>query len=111
MKKALLLAPLLVGCGTTHDFVKDVEGKVYDSLAKAFSEYCEKQEGDLAVLFNQEALELRREIRQRGTHGPVVDEDVPFLDERTVHSVGPVLRVYCSDDVVPDEVWLDLVRE
>ena len=111
MKKLLILLPFLAGCSTTHEFVKDVEGKVYDSLADAFSEYCERQEGDWAVLFNQEALELRREIRQRGTHGPETHGELPFLDNQTAYGGGPVMRVYCSDDVVPDAVWMDFVKE
>lgn len=117
---ALVAVGVLSGCNMAgnvkkvHDFTKDVESKAYDSLAAAFTEYCAKQSGDIQFLdsiVEQEALELRREIRQRGGEGPAGPQsDVPQLDVKTAFGKGPVVRVYCSDDEVPHEVWNDFIR-
>ena len=114
--KTLILAVLtlgLYGCGTTHDLVKDFEGKAYDRLAQAFSEYCEAKtyEGLAGKIARQEALEARREIRQRGVGGPHGPADkVLYLDDKTAYGFGPVVRIYCGDERVPTELWGDFVR-
>lgn len=106
----LLTLPLLTGC-FTHDLVKDVEGKAYDSLANAFSKYCEPQGGGgiISPIVEQEALEARREIRQRGSNGPEAFT-VEGVDDQTALGDGPVVRVYCTDDDVPEAVQLDFIR-
>ncbi len=104
---------LLVGCGTTHDFVKDVEGKAYDSVAGAITEYCKGKthKGILGMIARQEALELRREIRQRGKDGPQGPTDqVPLLDDKTAYGAGPVVRIWCDSESVPEDIWPDFIR-
>lgn len=107
-----VVAFTLTGC-LSHDLVKDYEDKAYDSIAAAASRYCSPQatEGMVAYIAEHEALEFRRKIRQRGENGPTGPVvDVHLLDEKTSNGAGPVMRIYCSDDVVPDEVWKDFVR-
>ena len=109
----VLMAILLVGCASTHDLTKDAEGKAYDSLAKAFSKYCEgkNQDGVLGGVARQEALEARREIRQRGIGGPHGPMDkIQDLDDKTAYASGPVIRVWCGGEKVPVDVWRDFVR-
>ena len=115
MKTATLIltAFFLAGCAGTHDLIKDAEGKAYDRLAGAFSKYCEgkTEEGVLGALARQEALEARREIRQRGIGGPHGPMDkVPDLDDKTAYGTGPVIRVYCGGEKVPEAVWQDFIR-
>ena len=110
----LATAFLLSGCSTTHQLVKDVEGRAYDSLARAFSEYCERRSnfGVLRAVVDRERLEARREIRQRGTGGPVgPDSSLEGLDEKTAHGSGPIIRIYCAGESVPADVWADFIRE
>ena len=117
--KHLLLTPvvaLLIGCATTHDFIKDVESKNYDALATMFDKYCalKAREGAVGLIARQEALELRREIRQRIErcgHGPTGPAEKPqYLDDKTAYACGAVVRVYCKGESVPADVWEDFVR-
>lgn len=104
---------LITGCASTHDFVKDVEGKAYDRLADAVSKYCKgKIEGGvLQDIVLQEALELRREIRQRGSNGPQGPaEPVLYLDDKTAYAQGPMIRIWCEGESVPRDIWPDFVR-
>ena len=108
-----LMAVLLTGCASTHDLIKDFEGKGYDSLAEAFSEICaaKTKDGTFGMIARQEALEARREIRQRGKGGPHGPADkVRYLDDKTAYGFGPVVRVYCGGERVPNEIWGDFVR-
>ena len=110
----LLLVLLLTGCGSTHDLIKDVEGKAYDSLAGAFSQYCDKvpDDGTLAGVVKLERIELRREIRQRGHSGPKGPGFiVAGLDEKTARGPGPVIYVACKGDPVPEDLWHWMVRD
>ena len=107
----------LSGCSSQekiHDFVKDIEGKAYDRLAGAISEYCAKknQDGIGGSILTQEALEARREIRQRGHTGPPGPALLPgSLDEKTAYGPGPVMRIYCEGESVPEKLWQDFIRE
>ena len=115
MKTLLTLSViiLIAGCGTTHDLVKDFEGKAYDSLAGAFTKYCEAKtrDGITGMVARQEALEARREIRQRGKGGPHGPTDkVQYLDDKTAYGNGPVVRIWCGGERVPVDLWQDFVR-
>ena len=109
---------VLAGCSTTHEFIKDVEGKNYTALAKTFDKYCalKVRQGAVGLIARQEALELRREIRQRiacdgPRHGPSGPAEKPrYLDDKTAYGCGAVVRVYCAGDPVPADVWKDFVR-
>ncbi len=109
----LISTAFLAGCASTHELVKDFEGKAYDRLAQAFSEYCEAKtgEGTIGMIARQEALEGRREVRQRGTGGPQGPTEKPeYLDDKTAYGAGPVVRIWCDGGQVPPEVWEDFVR-
>lgn len=106
---AIIAAMALGGCTLLHDKSKEVEGRVYDSLADAASNYCKWASG--ISFLDQERLEARREVRQRGKHGPDGPTyTIVSLDEKTAHGRGPVIRVYCHEDDVPPTVWADFVR-
>lgn len=117
MSKYLIIISILIlsGCNEnkikeTHDFFKAIEGKAYNAAAKSVSEYCKKA-GELSIILDQERLEARREIRQRGNHGPLgPDFDVNGLDEKTMHGPGPVVRVWCEGETVPEVIWKDFIR-
>ena len=96
----------LAGCAPVVQVTKAVESKSYDVLARSFSEYCER-----ADILPRTRIEARREIRQRGAsgpHGPVIPEE---LDPKTAYGQGPVVRIWCEGEAVPDEVWPGLVRD
>lgn len=102
------LALFALGGCNGGGFLKDIESRAYDSAALAASEYCER--GTNPILAN-ERLEARREVRQRGTHGPLPPaEGVSGLDAHTAAGDGPVVRIWCQDERVPQEVWKDLVK-
>ena len=114
MKKtifAITVASLLGGCAyldKAGDFLKQIETGAYDAAAKGISEYCERADSPLAI---QERIEARRELRQRGTDGPVGPFNwIEGLDEKTMTADGPVIRIYCRGEDVPDAVWKDLIR-
>lgn len=107
----MLTALVLTGCGTTHEFFKDIEGKAYDNAAAAVSKYCEDAD-QRPLIIQRTRIEARREIRQRGTNGPFAPEtNITGLDEQTALGDGPVVIVYCVGDTVPAAVWEDLVRD
>ena len=96
-------------------FWKDVEGKAYDKVAEQVSDYCSSRTSSdplKQLLYLEERIETRREIRQRGTQGPgpAPEWTVPEIGENTAYGDGPVFLVYCQYDEVPDEVWNDFVR-
>lgn len=106
-----VLALALSGCGTTHEFFKDIEGKAYDNAAAAASKYCENAD-QRPLIIKRTRVEARREIRQRGENGPLAPTNpIAGLDEQTALGDGPVVIVYCVGDTVPDAVWEDLVRD
>jgi len=109
----LVLSFVLMGCGTTNDFLKNVEGKAYDRTAHTITKYCElkNKDGLAGTIARQEALELRREIRQRGEQGPQGPTEKPeYLDDKTAYGPGPVVRIWCEGEPVPENVWWDFVR-
>lgn len=119
MKYVILIAAtlMLTGCFSSaekvHDFVKDVEGKAYDRVAGAISKYCKgkTKDGTIGRVAMQEALELRREIRQRGSTGPLGPNVKPeLLDDKTAYGPGPIIRIYCDGERVPADMWDDFVR-
>lgn len=104
---------MVSGCGSTHDFVKDVEGKAYDRVSGAISKYCggKTKDGVIGIIAMQEALELRREIRQRGSTGPLGPNVKPeLLDDKTAYGPGPIIRIYCDGERVPASMWDDFIR-
>ncbi len=107
----VLLAMLpLVGCGTLgggRDVLKEIESGAYDSAAEMVSGYCERM-GEAGKFVQRTRIEARREIRQRGTHGPPQPaEGIPGLDDKTAAGPGPLLLVYCAGDpdALPAVVW------
>lgn len=111
MNKTIFLTAILLtaGCSsTTKGFLKSIEGKAYDTAANSASKYCDNMTGPIAT---QERLEARREIRQRGTNGPLpTDANIPGLDHQTAYGSGPVIRIWCKGEEVPSAVWTDFVR-
>ena len=111
-----LLAPLffvilLGGCAGSGlgDALKLAEGKAYDAAAEAISLYCEQlAEADptFRPILWQEKRELRREVCQRGHHGPAAPPDNPGNC-----AGGPVVVVWCEGTEVPATIWPLLERE
>ena len=64
-------------------------------------------------LARRQAIEIAREVRQRGHHGPAPFPPPEGLDERTAAGPGPVLwiEVFCEGDRVPDLIREGLVRD
>ena len=111
---ALILIPVILSTGCAHDFWKDVEGRVYDSVAEQISDYCKITTDDplKSVLREEERIEMRREVRQRGENGPgpAPAWTVPEIGENTAYGKGPVMRIWCEGEEVPDIIWQDYVR-
>ena len=110
MKTKIIIASLLlVGCTPkTHDFLKAIEGRAYDEASRMVSEYCDKTDN---FLLKRERLEARREIRQRGYSGPAGPQVKPNdLDDKTAFGNGPVVRIWCDREEVPQEVWNNFIR-
>ena len=109
---AVVIVTLLGGCAAfekAEGFLKQIESKAYDAAALGVSEYCERSDSDIVL---NERNQARRELRQRGTEGPAAPEAaVPGLDEQTAQGSGPVVRIWCQGEVVPAEVWNDLIKE
>lgn len=106
MQQLSIVFLLLFTVGCSADFLKSVESGAYDKAAAAVSTYCQNMD---SALLEQQRVEARREIRQRGTEGPA---PVFFegLDDKTAGGKGPVVRIYCHGDTVPTAVWGDLIR-
>ena len=108
MNKLPLLAVILAGCATpTKDVLKSIESGAYDAAAESVSQYC-KRLSRIDIL-DQERLEARREIRQRGSDGPV-GPGPGVLDDKTAYGRGPVIRIWCDGESVPASVWEDFIR-
>ncbi len=95
-----ITAILIAGCtGAGKDFLKALESKAYDTAAKGVSEYCDRiqnLEYNVRELTDEERVQARREIRQRGSSGPSGPDGNP----------GPVVVIWCDgDEPVPTEVW------
>ena len=108
---------LLAGCAS--DLLDDIENQAYDKAAAKLSAYCDRNAAK-GLFFQRTRIEVRREIRQRGTDGPPPPDPVPEgLDAQTANGAGPVLMLWCRGETngqlvpfaVPDEVWRNMVRD
>jgi hypothetical protein len=107
---------LLAGCAG-DDLLDDIEDEAYDSAADQLSDFCDRNANDLSR--QRTRIEVRREIRQRGTDGPPPPDPIPEgLDEQTANGEGPVLMIWCRGETngqgvpfpVPDSVWRNMIR-
>lgn len=104
----LSLAIVLAGCETTEGFLKQIESGAYNAAARSVSEYCKRTSYDIVAV---ERVQARREIRQRGFSGPKgAVPGVKDLDKKTQHGPGPVVRIWCEGEEVPDVVFQDFVK-
>lgn len=119
MKKIFLLATLLFGaCSSNEDRFrpdKAIEDPLYNRAAQIVSDICAKVY-DRGLWIQRTRAEARREIRQRGRYGPQRPNHLPDrikdgLGKETMKGKGPVIRIYCEGEQVPDVVWSDLVRD
>ena len=109
---------LLTGCAanvkeTAHDLSKELERGAYDSVAEMLSDYCDTVY-DKGLWIQRTRIEARREIRQseKGRRGPKPpDHPIPGLDEKTSSGTGPILRIWCQGEEVPDIIWQEMVRD
>lgn len=108
---------LLAGCA--GDMIDDIEHQSLDDTAARISAYCARNP-DVDRFWQRTDIEMRREIRQRGTHGPPPPDPVPEgLDERTAEGTGPVLMIWCRGHTngegepfpVPASVWHNMIRD
>jgi hypothetical protein len=108
---------LLAGCAS--DFLEDIEDQAFDRAAEKLSDYCARN-ADQGLSRQRNRIEVRREIRQRGTDGPPPPDPVPEgLDEQTAQGAGPVLMIWCRGEtngqgvpfLVPDAVWRNMIRD
>jgi hypothetical protein len=108
---------LLAGCAS--DFLEDIEDQAFDRAADKLSAYCDRN-ADQGLSRQRTRIEVRREIRQRGTDGPPPPDPVPEgLDEQTAQGDGPVLMIWCRGETngqgvpfpVPDAVWHNMIRD
>jgi hypothetical protein len=114
---SLIALWLLAGCAS--DLLDDIEDQAFDRAAEKLSDYCARNANQ--GLFRQRSrIEVRREIRQRGTNGPPPPDPVPAgLDEQTAEGEGPVLMIWCPGETngqgvpfpVPDAVWRNMIRD
>jgi hypothetical protein len=87
---------LLAGCAS--DFLDDIEDQAFDRAAEQLSAYCARNT-DQDLFRQRSRIEVRREIRQRGTNGPPPPDPVPDgLDEQTAQGEGPVLMIWCRGE-------------
>ena len=92
-----MLSFFLGGCfAGTGGFLEALEAGAYDRAATYVSGYCERSGSVLVGLERQNA---RRQIRALGSAGPVLPE---------VAGDGPMVRIWCRGETVPQEVWKDL---
>jgi hypothetical protein len=114
---AIVAFGLLAGCAS-DDVLDHIEDRSWDAAAAKVSDFCARQFGD-ELWWQRTRIEARREIRQRGTHGPAGPAYVPgLLDDKTAHGKGPVLMIWCADErtgdgaayPVPQAVWKGMVR-
>jgi hypothetical protein len=112
----LVALSLLAACAS--DFLEDIEDQAFDRAAAKLSAYCART-ADQGLLRQRTRIEVRREIRQRGTDGPPPPDPVPDgLDEQTAQGAGPGLMIWCRGETngqgvpfpVPDAVWRNMIR-
>lgn len=119
LRGAAALAVMLALVGCSGDLLDDIEDRKYDAAAEKVSAYCAKAAGG-DLWLQRTRIEARREIRQRGSNGPVGPLVViDGLDLKTAHGSGPVLVVWCEGErtgdgfpyPVPPAVWQGMVRQ
>jgi hypothetical protein len=111
-------ALLLAGCASStqkpeKDFAKALERGAYDNVSEMVSGYCNTV-WDKGLRIQRTRIEARREIRQssKGHGGPKPPEaPIPGLDAKTAEGKGPLLRIWCQGEQVPDVIWEDMVRD
>jgi hypothetical protein len=119
MARLATFVALLLLAGCASDFLEDLEDQAFDSAAAKLSAYCDRNAGQ-GLTRQRSRIEVRREIRQRGTDGPPPPDPVPEgLDEQTAQGAGPVLMIWCRGETngqgvpfpVPDAVWRNMIRD
>lgn len=120
----LALSASLWACSTrtptVAEFVKALERNAYDEVGEVFSRYCARL-GNAGPFVDHTRIELSREVRQHGSHGPppparpakgisYKNGDVQLLDDATRLGRGPIVMIYCENDEVPESVWRQLDR-
>ena len=119
IRKAIIASLLVAGCAAAdvgedaHDLIKAIERGAYDTAAEILSGYCEGVH-DKGLWVQRTRIEARREIRQsnKGRFGPLPPSTtIPGLDQKTAEGTGPVLRIWCQGEEVPDVIWEGLVRD
>lgn len=101
-------AILISGCSATG-FLKSIETKAFDASAVSASRYCEELNSEVSHIQRQEA---RRHVRAEGSYGPEAPSDVAVkLDDDMANGQGPVVRIWCEGEEVPDEVWDGLATD
>lgn len=91
------------------EFFEALEEGAYDLAAEKVSAYREAVTAEDSPRIEEEQIEVRRETRESGEHGPGPG-DLPLLDEQTGRGGGPVTRIWCEGETVPTEVWRDYVK-
>jgi len=118
LASAVGVGVFLSSCSTNvqksaHDFSKELERGAYDNVAEVLSEYCDNVY-DKSLWIQRTRIEARREIRQsdKGYRGPRPPaKSIPGLDEKTSNGNGPVLRIWCQGEEVPEFIWEEMVRD
>lgn len=96
-----------------RDLGKALEHGAFDSLASIFSDYCNSV-FDKGLWIQRTRIEVRREIRQSpvGRYGPSPpSKAIAGLDPNTANGKGPVVRIWCQGEAVPDVIWEQMVRD
>ena len=121
MTRAMILAAALTltACaGDTEDLFDAIEHESWEAAAAKVSAHCQRMAG-LELWGQRTRIEFRREVRQRGSHGPAAPiKPIEGLDAKTQFGSGPVVFVICAGEtdgdgepvVIPDEAWRLLVR-
>ena len=108
---------LLAGCAS--DILDDIEDLAFDAVADKLSTYCARK-ADEGLFSQRSRIEVRREVRQRGTDGPPPPDPIPEgLDEQTANGAGPVIMIWCEGETngqgvlfpVPTAVWSNMIRD
>ena len=108
---------LLAGCAS--DILDDIEDQAFDKVAEKLSAHCDRI-GGKSLFVQRTRIEVRREIRQRGTDGPPPPDPIPAgLDKQTANGAGPVLMIWCRGETngqdvpfpVPTAVWRNMIRD
>ena len=74
-----LIPLLLAGCA--GDILDDIESQAYDKAAAKLSAYCARNAAK-DLKWQRTRIEVRREIRQRGTDGPPPPDPIPARARR-----------------------------